>query len=284
MILTTATKEVVADAALGGAWVNRTPRKVIRTGVYGSTPEEVYNAVSVNNAPYPVIIGSVITSPPCGISRILQVSKKRQYNSPGLVRNTQKLDNVVDRNLPDDLDYAYIFSKVIGHKISDGSSDDIYSRCRLNFANDPIQTQAPHFMDMGLPTINILNESGVLGNPATKIQRPTDVSHWSAPDHVFGEATAVGMSAANSDHDYSYKTDFEIWRENQEFKRQNKSLSRPPLDSTTIGTNTTNVTMSHLESTPIETKMPDPKPLTQPIFLSKLKGKSHVPEYLDSDP
>ena len=31
-LLTPATKEIVSDAALGGAWVNRTPRKFIRTG------------------------------------------------------------------------------------------------------------------------------------------------------------------------------------------------------------------------------------------------------------
>ena len=59
-----------------------------------------------------------------------------------------------------------------------------------------------------------------LNTPATSIRRPTDGFHWSAPDHVFGEATAVGMLAAKSDLDYRYKTDFEIWRENQEFKRQ----------------------------------------------------------------
>ena len=46
----------------------------------------------------------------------------------------------------------------------------------------------------------------------------------------FGEVTAVGMSAARSDQDYSYKTDFGIWRENQEFEHQNIPMSRPPLD------------------------------------------------------
>ena len=78
----------------------------------------------------------------------------------------------------------------------------------LTFANDTIQTQAPHFMNMGLPSINTLNKISVLGTPATRILRPMYGSHLSAPDHVFGEATAVGMSAANSDHDYNYKTDF----------------------------------------------------------------------------
>ena len=75
-------------------------------------------------------------------------------------------------------------------------------------------------MDLGLPTINTLGESSVLGTPATMILRPEDGPYWSAPYHVFSEVTAVGMSVAKSDHDYNYKTDFEIWRDNQEFECQ----------------------------------------------------------------
>ena len=75
-------------------------------------------------------------------------------------------------------------------------------------------------MDLGLPAINTFHESSVLGTTATRIQRPTDGSHWTVPDHVFDEATAVVTSATRSDQDYSYETDFEIWRENQKFERQ----------------------------------------------------------------
>ena len=75
----------------------------------------------------------------------------------------------------------------------------------MNFAGDVVQTQAPQFMDLEILDINTLNESGVLGTPVTRIQRPADVAYWRVPDHVFGEATAVGMSAAKSDHDYSHK-------------------------------------------------------------------------------
>ena len=81
------------------------------------------------------------------------------------------------------------------------------------------------------------------------------------------------MSAEKSDHDYNYKTDFKIWRENQEFEHQNISMSQSPLDLTPIGTNTSNAKISHFESTHVVTKTPDPKPLTQPTELSKLNGK-----------
>ena len=83
--------------------------------------------------------------------------------------NTQKLDAVVDGKLTDDLDYAYIFSKVIGHKLSDSSSDDLYSRCRVKLSDDVVQTQTPQFIDLRLPNINTLDESSVLSTPTTRI-------------------------------------------------------------------------------------------------------------------
>ena len=91
------------------------------------------------------------------------------------------------------------------------------------------------------------------------------IPNWSEPGHVFGQVTVVGMSGTRSEQNYSYKTDFETRRENQDFRRQHTSLSRPPLDSTTFDTNTTNKTMSPMspvDSIPVKTKAPDPAPLT----------------------
>ena len=60
-------------------------------------------------------------------------------------------------------------------------------------------------------------------------------AHWSGCNHIFGETTAVGVSKSKSDYDYKYKTNFQIWKENKEFERQNSSSSRPPLDLTPVG-------------------------------------------------
>ena len=168
-LLMPVTKEVVMDAACRGAWVNRTPWLVIRNGINGSTPGNILNSVSVKHAPSPVLIGIVSTLPPCGLSGSLQIANKRQSMSPDLGINTQKLDAVVDRNFPNDLDYASIFRKVISHKLSDGSSDEIYSRYRVNFAGDVVQTQTPQFMYLGLLAINTLDESSVLDTPTNSI-------------------------------------------------------------------------------------------------------------------
>ena len=120
------------------------------------------------------------------------------------------MDSVVDRKLPNDLDSASISSKVIGHNFSNGSIGDLYLRCIMIFATDNVQTQIKQVMDLGLSTINTLDESICLSTPATRIRRPTDGSHWIAPDHVFGEAIAVGTSEAKSDHDYNYKLSFKL--------------------------------------------------------------------------
>ena len=139
-ISTPAIKDAVADAASGGGWFNQTPWKVIRKGVKGITPGNVFNAVSVEHSFSPFIIRSVITSPPCVLSGSLKVAKKCQSTFPGLGKKTRKLDAAVNGKLPYDIDSASIFSKAIDHKLSDGSRDDLYSRCRTNFANDNVKT------------------------------------------------------------------------------------------------------------------------------------------------
>ena len=69
------------------------------------------------------------------------------------------------------------------------------------------------------------------------------------------------MSGTISEKKYSHKTDFETRRENQDFGRQNISISQPPLDSTPIDNNTTNGTTSPIESIPVRKKTTDPTPL-----------------------
>ena len=140
-------------------------------------PKSVFNAVIVEHAPSPLLNVIDATFTPCGLSGSLKVAKKRQSASPGLGSSTQKLGAVVDEKLTDDLNSASIFGNVIGHKLYDGSSGNLYSCFRVNFANDPAQTQAPNVMDLGLPSINTLNKSGVLGTPATRIRSLTDGSH-----------------------------------------------------------------------------------------------------------
>ena len=216
-LLAPSMKEVIVDTASDGVWVNRTPRQLSWTVFEGTTPGNIRNSVSAEHDPWPVLIEINGTFPTCGLGGSLQVGNKRHSSSSGLVWQIQKLDSVIDGKLPDDLDSESIFSKLIGHKISNSFSGDLYLSCRMNFVDDRVQTKAPQFMSLGFSAINELYEISALSTPAARIWRPTDEYYWRAIGHVFGEATAVGMSAAKSEHDYNYKTGFQIWRYNKQF-------------------------------------------------------------------
>ena len=81
-LLTPAMKEFVADAVLGGAWVNSTPQNDNRTGINGSTPDNMGNIVSVEHALSPVMIGVIGKSPSCGLNESLKVSKINANHFP----------------------------------------------------------------------------------------------------------------------------------------------------------------------------------------------------------
>ena len=114
--------------------------QLIRLGVDGITPGNAHNYVSIVGPHSPALIGIVATYPPCGIDASQQVENKQQSTSLILIRQTQKSDAAVNRKMRDDIDYASIFSKVIGRKLSDGSSCDLYMHCSMNFAVGPVQT------------------------------------------------------------------------------------------------------------------------------------------------
>ena len=130
-------------------------------------------------------------------------------------------------------------------------------------------------MDLGILTINTLYKRSVLSTPATRIWSPTDGSHRSALYHGFGEATAAGISAVNSDHDYIYITEFQIWKYNKESELQFflwvvHLWARIPL----IQTRRTQ--KFHIWTwLLLIKKMPAPKPLTRPTESSKRNGKSN---------
>ena len=110
-LLAPTTKEVVVDAASGGAWVNRTLRQVIKTGVNGSTSGDIHNSISVIELSWPVLNGIVVTYPPCGLNVSQEVGNKWKSTSPGLVGQYQKLDAIVDGNFPNDIDLTSISAR-----------------------------------------------------------------------------------------------------------------------------------------------------------------------------
>ena len=148
---------------------------------------------------------------------------------------------------------------VIGRELSHSSSGNLCLRFWVYLASNFIRNEAPHFVDLGILAVNVSDEFNLFGTPATRIISPTEWSYGSDPDHVFGKPAAVGMSTTRLEQDYSQKTDFDIWRENKDFGRQNISMSRPPLDSTPISMNIINRTTSPIDSITIQNKSYNPR-------------------------
>ena len=167
--------------------------------------------------------------PTRGRSGSLQVINKRQSTVYEKIRNTQKFDASVDRNLANGGDYTSIFIKVIGHELSHSSRADLYSRCWMDFLGNTVGTEAPHFVNLGIPSVNASDVVNIFSTPTTRIRRRSDGPHWFVLDRDFGEAIAVRMNAKRSELDYSYKTGFQNERKNQDFGRQNITMSQPPL-------------------------------------------------------
>ena len=154
----------------------------------------------------------------------MQVFNKLQYTVSEEIGDTQKCVISIDIKLADDGDSTYIFSKLIGCELSHSSSTDLYLHCWVDFASKSVGTEAPHFVDSGLLAVNASDEVNIFGTPVTRIRRPMDGSHWSVPYHFLGKRMSVVISATRSELDYRYKTDFQNWRKNQAFGRQNISM------------------------------------------------------------
>ena len=148
------------------------------------------------------------------------------------------------------------WSKTISIKAVTNENDDVYAHSRMNFGSDTVLSKSPKFMNFGLSSVKTTGELGYVFVPTTRVRRPTNGSNYIPPSHAISEATVDRASKAKAKNHYNFKSDFETRREIQDFGRQNDPMSRPTLDLTPLGTNTTNVTMSPIESIPVQTKTP----------------------------
>ena len=103
-------------------------RQVSMSGINRNTPGYIGNVIGIISPSSPVLIVIIETSGPYCLNVSQEVGNKLQSTSPGLVRQSQKLDASVDGKLSDDWDLTFIFSKVIGENISNSSIRDLYMR------------------------------------------------------------------------------------------------------------------------------------------------------------
>ena len=200
---------------------------------------------------------------------------------PQEVRNAEPLDASIHIIPSKHRDPTQSWSKIIGGKLANKSSADVYARFQMNLASDTALYESKNSIDFGLSHVDTTDEIGSVFAPTTRIGSATHGSDWIPRSHCISEATVDRVSAVKSKNHYNFKSEFETRKNkvvNQDFGRQNDHMSQPPLESTPIGTNTTNGSTSPSDSIPAGKKSPNPTPLTVPTESPSL------PTYLPGDP
>ena len=258
---TISSKVILTDTVHSGAHVFRNPTDISRMDTDGTIPQDGNTSIRSPRLTSPVLIGGGTTVYPTRtVGKDIIIPK----GPTGYVevRNDQPFHTSVNGNSDENGDTTPTLSKAIRKEESDDPSANIFLRCRMKFTRDAAVTKRPNFMNLGISAVHTSDELSSFSIPTTRIRRLIDGYNWIFPGHLIGEVTADIMSGTRSDQNCSSKAYFETMRENQDFERKNISMSRPPLDSTPFGTNTTNRKMSPIKSIPVGTKMTDPMPLT----------------------
>ena len=230
----------------------RTPADISRYGTDGTNPRDGNTVIGSTRLTSPVRIGGSTTGSPSRTENQDNISPRGSICNQ-CIRDAQPLDTSINGIYSEHMDSAPIFRKVIGRKFKGESSANVNSRCRINFGSDAVLTESPNFVNLGLASVHTPDKLGSVFIPTTRIGMQTDGSNWLPTSNCIGEVTLDKVSRTGSEQDYNVKTDFETRRENQNFGRQNKSMSRQFLDSTPLG-GTTNRTTSPIESIPVEKK------------------------------
>ena len=101
------------------------------------------------------------------------------------------MNTSVDRKLSNGPIAPPVNTQVFGDKLSNSSSRDLYTRCRVNLTTDSTNPVTPQFLNRGISAVNLLNKSSNIWITANRIIRSPDVTHCSAVDHTVGKNAAV---------------------------------------------------------------------------------------------
>ena len=140
----------------------------------------------------------------------------------------------------------------------------------MNFGSDTILSISPNFVYLLLLSVDTTDELGYLFASTNRIGLVIHGSEWLPLSHCISEATADRVIGTKSNNQYNFKSEFRTRRDkvvDQYFGRQNDPLSQPPLYSTPLGKNTTNITTSPIYLIPVGTKSPKPTSPALPMYL-----------------
>ena len=210
---------------------------------------------------YPVWICGITTGFSINTGNIDIISPRGSIG-PQWIRDADPLDNSINGIYSEHKDLVPIFSKVIGCKFTNKSSANVNSHCWTNIRTDAYLTKNPNFVNLGLVSIHTSEKLGSVLIPTTIIITQTGYPNWIPDSHSIVEVAADRVIRIGSEQNYNDKTDFKTWRINQDFGRQNNSISQTHLNSSPIGTDITKGTTSPIDSITFGTTTPKPTPLT----------------------
>ena len=145
----------------------------------------------ISGTSIPIGTSDPTTAPPFGLNVSPEFGNIRQYATPDLI-DSDKLDTSIDGKFTNNLVAPPIFTDIISEKISNSSIQDLFASVGMHLVADPVNSVTPKFVDLWFSTADALDKGADIWTPYTRVVRPKDVSHWSAPDHIFGKTTAVG--------------------------------------------------------------------------------------------
>ena len=183
--MTPAVNKIFADETSDNMWTSRTPWQVIRVGVNKNTSGNIGHACGISETSSTDMIEIIgDTAQPCGLIVSQEIGDVWQSTSPD-IKNSNKLETSIHQQYTDNLVAPLNFTEVLGDKPFNSSSRYLYKCCKLKLTADTVNIPAPQFMDLGLSTINSMDKGASIWNPSTRVGRPMDVTHGSAPDHIY---------------------------------------------------------------------------------------------------
>ena len=286
-------QEIVTGATRSATGVLKDPLVVNWRDASGLIPRDRNTVRIPPRTTSPVQTGTGPSVSPISIGS-QNIEGPRRSIMPQVVRNADPLDASVNI-IPSKHRYPTpTWSKVIGRKFTNEYSADLYERSRMNFVSDTVLSESPDFTDLGMSSVDTTGELGSVFSHTTRIGLATHGSYWLPCNRYICKATEDIVSRTKAKNHYNFKSEFETRRDkvvDQDFGCQNDSMSRPPLDSTPLGTNTTSGTTPRSDSIPVGAKFPKPTALTLttdspelPTDLLEENGKSNVPGDSDPDP
>ena len=127
----------------------------------------------------------------------------------------------------------------------------------MNFGSETILSVSPNFMDLGLSSVNTMDELGSVCASITRIGSAAHRSDCPPCSRCIIDATTYIVIRTKANNHYNFKSEFEIRRDkvvDQYFGRQNDPTSRPHLELTTLGTNKANGTTLPSDLIPVRTQ------------------------------